>query len=49
MTNAEWVLDLDTLDGLSLKLGLAHEFQSVTDPGIEENDLSVYGAFVLAF
>ncbi len=49
VTNAEWVLDLDTLDGLSLKLGLAHEFQSVTDPGIEESDLSVYGAFVLAF
>ncbi len=49
VTNAEWVLDLDTLDGLSLKLGLAHEFQSVTDPGIEESDLSVYGAFVLDF
>ena len=49
VTKAEWVLDLDTLDGLSLKLGLAHEFQSVTDPGIEESDLSVYGAFVLAF
>ncbi len=49
VTNAEWVLDLDTMDGLSLKLGLAHEFQSVTDPGIKENDLSVYGAFVLDF
>ncbi len=49
VTNAEWVLDLETLDGLSLKLGLAHEFQSVTDPGIKENDLSVYGAFVLDF
>ena len=49
LTNAEWVLDLDTLDGLSFKLGLAHEFQSLTDPGIEESDLSVYGAFVLDF
>ena len=49
VTNAEWVLKLNTLDGLSLKLGLAHEYQSLTDPGIEQNDISVYGAFVLDF
>ncbi len=49
VTNAEWVLKLNTFDGLSLKLGLAHEHQSLTDPGIEQNDLSIYGAFVLDF
>ncbi len=49
VTSAEWVLDLNTFDGLSLKLGLAHEHQSLTDPGIEHNDISIYGAFVLDF
>lgn len=49
VTNAEWVLKLNTFDGLSLKLGLAHEHQSLTDPGIEQNDVSIYGAFVLDF
>ena len=49
VTNAEWVLSLNTLDGLSLKLGLAHEYQSLTDPGIVPNDISVYVAFVLDF
>ncbi len=49
VTNAEWVLNLNTFDGLSLKLGLAHEHQSVTDPGLEHDDISIYGAFVLDF
>ena len=49
VTNAEWVFNLNTFEGLSLKLGLAHEHQSLTDPGIDENDLTVYGAFVLDF
>ncbi len=49
VTNAEWVWNLNTFDGLSLKLGLAHEHQSLTDPGIDENDVSIYGAFVLDF
>ncbi len=49
VTNAEWVLSLNTFESLSLKLGLAHEHQSVTDPGIEHDDISIYGAFVLDF
>lgn len=49
VTNAEWVLKLNSFDGLSLKLGLAHEHQSLTDPGIKPNDISIYGAFVLDF
>ncbi len=49
VTNAEWVLDVDTLSGLSIKLGFAHEFQSITNPGVHENDVSLYGAIVLDF
>lgn len=48
-TNAEWLLDINTMDGISLKLGLAHEYQSQTEPGIDPNDLSVYGAVVIDF
>ena len=48
-SNAELVLDIDTLDGVSFKLGLAHEYQSQTDPGIDPNDLSAYGALVVDF
>ena len=49
VSKAEWIFDLDTLDGLSLKLGLLHEYQSQVDEGIEHSDLSVYGAIVLEF
>lgn len=49
VSSAEWVLDLDTLDGISLKLGLLHEFQSQADEGIENDDVSFYGAIVLEF
>ncbi len=49
VSNAQWILDLDTLDGLSLKIGLLHEYQSQVDEGIEHSDISIYGALVLEF
>ncbi len=49
VTDAEWVLQIDKLDGVNFKLGLAHEYQSLTDPGVDHNDLSIYGALVIDF
>ena len=49
VTNAEWVLQIDKVDGVNFKLGLAHEYQSLTDPGVDHNDLSIYGALVIDF
>ena len=49
MTDAEWVLQIDRLDGVNFKVGLTHEYQSLTDPGIDPYELSVYGALVIEF
>ena len=49
VSNVDWSIDLDHMDGISLKLGVAHEFESTTDPGIEENDVSAYATLVLDF
>lgn len=49
VTYAEWVLQIDKVDGVNFKLGLAHEYQSLTDPGVDHNDLSIYGALVIDF
>lgn len=49
VSSAEWILALDTFEGLSLKLGLLHEYQSQVDEGIKHSDISIYGAIVLEF
>ncbi len=49
VTHAEWVLQIDRLDGVNFKVGLTHEYQSLADPGIDPYELSVYGALVIEF
>ncbi len=49
VTKAQWWLKLDSLEGLSFKLGLDFEHQSQTDPDISPNDVTVYGTLVLDF
>lgn len=45
----DWRLDLDTMDGVSVKVGLTHEHQSVTAPDVQHNDLSVFATLVFSF
>jgi putative salt-induced outer membrane protein YdiY len=45
----DWTIDLNHLDGISLKLGLTNEYESRTDPGIRHSDLSAFASFVVDF
>ncbi|MAY75657.1 MAG: hypothetical protein CMJ31_13260 [Phycisphaerae bacterium] len=50
VTTAAWRLDLDSInDGLGLTAGLRHEHQTRVDPGVEQNDLSVYAGLTWDF
>ena len=49
VSKVEWSLKLNTLDGINLKLGLAHEHQSQVDPGNSHDELSVYAAVGIDF
>lgn len=46
---ASWVLALNQDRNMSLTLGLLNEYQSRVDPGIENNDLKIFGAFGFTF
>ncbi len=49
VTNAEYEVDIDQLNGMSLKLGLAHEHQAQTPANVRRDDLSIFAALVLNF
>lgn len=49
LSNLDWKLKLDTASGLSLKIGIANEYESVTDNGAKHNDLKYYSALVFEF
>ena len=49
LSNAEWVYKLDREKGISLKIGVANEYESITEDDSEHNDLKYYGAFVIEF
>lgn len=49
VSNIEWILKIDQLDGINFKLGAAHEYQSRTDGPIKHSDLSVYAALGIDF
>ncbi|MFW6058984.1 MAG: DUF481 domain-containing protein [Phycisphaeraceae bacterium] len=49
VSNVEWTVDLDQADGLKLKLGLAHEYESETEGDAKHNDLKYYGALTFDF
>ena len=38
LTSFDWMLDLDSLHGVALKLGLLNEYDSATEDGISKND-----------
>jgi putative salt-induced outer membrane protein YdiY len=45
----DWVIAINHMDGVSLKVGLLHEYQSEVDPGVKPNDLSVHVSLVADF
>lgn len=49
LTTLEWATDIDRVQGLVLKLGLEHEYQTQTDPGVENGDLRFHSSLVLKF
>lgn len=49
VSSMDWIIDLDWASGVALKIGAAHEYESRTDPGISNHDLSVYGTLMISF
>lgn len=49
VSNAQWVIDLNTVDKVSLKVGVENEYQSQVDPGVKHNDFRLYSAIVFKF
>lgn len=45
----DWIVKLSYQDGLSLKLGLIHEYESETDPGRDKNDLKYLASLLFDF
>lgn len=49
ISSADWTLKIDKMDGVSIKLGVKHEYESEVDPGNDRNDLKYFGALVFDF
>lgn len=49
VSKAEWVIDLDSANGLNLKFGLENEYESDRVAAQPRNDVRVFGALVLKF
>lgn len=49
VSNIEWTVDIDHADGLKLKLGAEHEYESSTEGDADHNDLTYYGALTYDF
>ncbi|MDY7109760.1 MAG: DUF481 domain-containing protein [Planctomycetota bacterium] len=49
VSNLDWTVNINQMDGISLKLGLTHEYESRTRPGVAHSDLSAYAALVIDF
>jgi len=49
VSSVDWSIDFDQLDGISLKIGLAHEYQSKTSSGVPNNDISTFATLVIKF
>ena len=49
VTEAQWTMKIDDANGIKLNVGLRNEYQSQTDPGIDHNDLLLFGGLVIDF
>jgi len=48
-TFAGWQMNIDKADGLSLTIGLIHEYQSIVNPGAANNDTRLFGGVTFDF
>ncbi|QNN22120.1 DUF481 domain-containing protein [Planctomycetales bacterium ZRK34] len=49
VTTADWAIKIDNVDNLSLKFGLANEYESNAPSDTDKNDLKYFGALVWGF
>lgn len=49
VTTADWAIKIDNVDNLSLKFGLANEYESNAPSDTKKNDLKYFGALVWGF
>tara|TARA_B100000941_G_C28492390_1_gene548754 strand:+ start:981 stop:1907 length:927 start_codon:yes stop_codon:yes gene_type:complete len=49
VSDAAWVIDLNTVEKVSLKVGVENEYQSKVDAGVKNNDFRLYSALVFKF
>jgi putative salt-induced outer membrane protein YdiY len=49
LTTAGWQMNISKADGLSLTLGLLHEYQTIVDSGRENSDLRLFGGLTFDF
>ena len=47
--SADWTLKVDQADGVSLKVGVVDEYDSLADGDTDKNDFKYYGALVIDF
>jgi len=47
--SADWTLKVDQADGVSLKVGVVDEYDSLADGDTDKNDFKYYGALVVDF
>ncbi|UCD74107.1 MAG: DUF481 domain-containing protein [Phycisphaerales bacterium] len=49
VSSLDWSIDIDHMDGISLKVGLMHEYESLTDESVPHNDIAAHAALVVDF
>lgn len=49
VSQLNWMIDIDQMDGIALKLGLSHEYESRTAPGVAHYDLAAFATLVIDF
>lgn len=49
VSQLNWMINIDQMDGIALKLGLSHEYESRTAPGVAHYDLAAFAALVIDF
>lgn len=49
VSTLDWSIDIEQMDGISLKIGLVHEYESQTDIGVPHNDVAAQALLVVDF
>lgn len=49
VNKAEWIIKINKMDGVSLKVGMEHEYDSEVDSGTKHNDFKAYSTIIFDF